>query len=82
MVGYLALVLLLVTVALAAETDYNKGVLRIKLWAVLLSEALIVVGVFPRVHMSKMGFNTDVFRLPAAGQIDPRPSRNVEEDHQ
>jgi hypothetical protein len=40
------------------------------------------VGVFPRVHMSKMGFNTDVFRLRAAGQIDPRPSRNVEEDHQ
>jgi hypothetical protein len=80
MVGYIALVLLLVTVALATRTDYNKGVLDIKLWAVLLSEALIVAGVFPRIHLSKMGFNTDVLHLPAAGQ--PDPSRQTEEDHQ
>ncbi|KAK4157439.1 eukaryotic cytochrome b561-domain-containing protein [Chaetomidium leptoderma] len=58
-VGYAALVLLLATVAAAAETDYSKGVLGLRLWAVLLAEALIVVGVFPRVHLRKLGVQRD-----------------------
>lgn len=57
-VGYLALTTLLVTVAAAAETDYSKSVLRLRLWTVLVAEALIVVGVFPRVHLRKLGLQT------------------------
>lgn len=53
--GYGVLVLLLATVASAAETDYNKKVLGIKLWSVLVAEVLIVAGVFPRVQLSKFG---------------------------
>jgi hypothetical protein len=53
-VGYTALALLLATVAAAAETDYNKSVLGIRLWSVLLAEGLIVAGVVPRVHLGKM----------------------------
>ncbi|KAK4142998.1 eukaryotic cytochrome b561-domain-containing protein [Dichotomopilus funicola] len=51
--GYVALVLLLATVATAVETDYVRGVLGIRLWAVLVAEGLIVVGVVPRVHLRK-----------------------------
>ncbi|AEO71407.1 uncharacterized protein THITE_2123726 [Thermothielavioides terrestris NRRL 8126] len=54
-VGYAALVLLLATVAAAVETDYVRAELRLRLWAVLLAEGLIVVGVFPRVHLRKLG---------------------------
>ncbi|KAK3304229.1 eukaryotic cytochrome b561-domain-containing protein [Chaetomium strumarium] len=57
-VGYSALVLLLATVAAAVETDYSKAVLRIRLWAVLLAEGLIVVGVLPRVHLRKLGIQS------------------------
>ncbi|GAB1313266.1 hypothetical protein MFIFM68171_03476 [Madurella fahalii] len=53
--GYAVLVLLLATVASAAETDYSKAVLGIKLWSVLVAEVLIVAGVFPRVQLSKFG---------------------------
>jgi hypothetical protein len=61
--GYLALILLLATVALAAETDYSKSVLKLRLWAVLAAEALIVAGVFPRVHLRKLGVGV---RVPTA----------------
>ncbi|KAK4243737.1 hypothetical protein C7999DRAFT_44490 [Corynascus novoguineensis] len=54
-VGYAALLLLLATVAAAVETDYVRAALRIRLWAVLVAEALIVAGVFPRVHLRKLG---------------------------
>ncbi|KAK3297658.1 uncharacterized protein B0H64DRAFT_129266 [Chaetomium fimeti] len=56
--GYTALLLLLATVASAVETDYNKGVTKVPMWGVLLSEVLIVVGVFPRVHVRKLGLRT------------------------
>lgn len=53
--GYAALALLLATVAAAAETDYARDKWRVKLWAVLVAEGLIVAGVFPRVHLRKLG---------------------------
>jgi hypothetical protein len=37
-------------------------VLKLRLWGVLLAEALIVAGVFPRVHLRKLG----VVRAPTA----------------
>jgi len=53
--GYVVLTLLLATVAAATQTDYNKYVLDIKLWAVLLAAVLILVGVVPRIKKQKLG---------------------------
>ena len=55
--GYLLLVLVLATVVSAMDTDYNKGVLDIKMWAVGVSVGLIVVGVFPRIQLYKLGIH-------------------------
>ncbi|KAK3387101.1 eukaryotic cytochrome b561-domain-containing protein [Podospora didyma] len=53
--GYLLLALLLATVASAIETDYVKGMLKIKLWAVSIAIGLVVVGTFSRVQLRKLG---------------------------
>lgn len=54
-VGYAVLFFLLATVASAAETTYVKKVLEVKLWTVLVAEALILLGVVPRIHSRKLG---------------------------
>lgn len=64
MSGYLIFVLMLATVAAATQTDYNKNVLDIKLWAVLFSAALILIGVVPRIKKQKLGLSATT----------PRPS--------
>jgi len=53
--GYIILVFLLATVAAATQTDFNKNVLDIKLWAVLISAVLVLVGVLPRIQKQKLG---------------------------
>jgi hypothetical protein len=53
--GYLMLVLLLATVAAATQTDFNKNVLHIRLWAVLLTAVLVLVGIIPRIKKQKFG---------------------------
>ncbi|KAI9801464.1 MAG: hypothetical protein M1833_002696 [Piccolia ochrophora] len=53
--GYIILILMLATVAAATQTDFNKGVLHIRLWAVILTSVLILVGVFPRIKKQKLG---------------------------
>ncbi|PFH61656.1 hypothetical protein XA68_16745 [Ophiocordyceps unilateralis] len=53
--GYVVLLLLLVTVCSAAETDYNRNVLHMKLWAAILASILVVLGVFPRIQKYKLG---------------------------
>lgn len=68
-VGYAALLLLLVTVAAAVETDYTKSVLHIRLWLVIVAEVLILLGVFPRVHLRKLGL-----KAPAAAATAPSSS--------
>ncbi|CCC07494.1 hypothetical protein SMACR_02496 [Sordaria macrospora] len=55
--GYLLLVLVLVTIGAAADTDYSKGVLKIKGWTFGLGITLVVVGVFPRVQLRKLGID-------------------------
>lgn len=55
--GYLLLTLVLATIGAAADTDYSKGVLKIKGWTIGLGIALVVVGVFPRVQLRKLGIN-------------------------
>lgn len=53
--GYVILVLMLATVAAATQTDFNKKELDIKLWAVLISAVLVLVGVFSRLQQHKLG---------------------------
>lgn len=66
--GYLVLVLLLATVAAATQTDYNKTVLDIKLWAILISAVLVLVGVLPRIKKQKLGLSGSVKPNGAFGQ--------------
>ncbi|KAE8452456.1 hypothetical protein EG329_000358 [Mollisiaceae sp. DMI_Dod_QoI] len=53
--GYLVLTLLLATVAAATQTDFNKTTLDIKLWAVLVTAILVLLGVIPRIKKQKLG---------------------------
>ena len=53
--GYLILTLALATVCAATQTDYNKGVLHVRLWAVLVASVITLVGVLPRVRKAKLG---------------------------
>lgn len=55
--GYLLYALILATVVSAVYTDFNVNVLDLKLWAVLVSVILIVIGVYPRLHPRKLGLN-------------------------
>lgn len=55
MSGYVLLVLTFATVAAATQTDYNKNVLNIQLWAVLVAEVITLVGVLPRIKKQKLG---------------------------
>lgn len=53
--GYLLLLLLLASVISATRTDYVKSVLEIKTHYVVLASAVILLGVFPRVSLKKLG---------------------------
>ncbi|EPE29302.1 hypothetical protein GLAREA_00462 [Glarea lozoyensis ATCC 20868] len=53
--GYVILTTMLATVCAATQTDYNKNVLDIKLWAVLVSSILLLIGVLPRIKKQKLG---------------------------
>lgn len=53
--GYLILGLGLATVCAATQTDYNKGVLHVRLWAVIVASVITVVGVGARVRKGKLG---------------------------
>jgi len=54
--GYVLLLLIMVTVTSAVETDYNKNVLGLKLWAMIVIFILMIVGVYPRIKKQKLGF--------------------------
>lgn len=56
MSGYLLLVLLVATTISAVYTDFNKNVLHIPLWSIIVPVALIILGVYPRLHPRKLGF--------------------------
>jgi len=53
--GYVILTSLLATVAAATQTDFNKTTLDIKLWAVIVTAVLVLVGVIPRIKKQKLG---------------------------
>ncbi|KAK4986413.1 hypothetical protein LTR50_005319 [Elasticomyces elasticus] len=54
--GYVVLVLMMATVAAATQTDFNKNVMKIQLWAVLTASAITLIGVLPRIKKQKFGW--------------------------
>ncbi|KAM0714220.1 hypothetical protein Q7P37_010007 [Cladosporium fusiforme] len=54
--GYVILLAMLATVAAATQTDYNKNVLQIQLWAIIVAAILLLVGIVPRIRLSKFGW--------------------------
>lgn len=60
MSGYFLLVILLVTVCSATQTEYNENVLKIRPWATILLSVLILAGTFPRIQKQKLGFRAPI----------------------
>lgn len=55
--GYLTLLMILATICAATQTTFNKNVTGIQLWAVIVASVLIVVGIAPRIRLSKFGLS-------------------------
>jgi Eukaryotic cytochrome b561 len=55
MSGYVILSMMLATVCAATQTFTGMNTLDIKLWAVLVSSVLILIGVLPRIKKQKFG---------------------------
>lgn len=55
MSGYAVIVVSLAAVATATTTDYNKNVLKINLWAVIVCAVILLMGVLPRIKKQKLG---------------------------
>ena len=53
--GYIILVLFFTTVALATQTTFNVNVLHMDLWAVIVLSMLVLLGILPRLRLSKLG---------------------------
>jgi len=53
--GYVIILLALATICAATQTEYNKDMLHIRLWAVLIASILVIAGVAPRIKKHKMG---------------------------
>jgi hypothetical protein len=54
--GYGLLLIMMATITSAVETDYNKNVLGLKLWAMIVIFVIMIVGVYPRIKKQKLGF--------------------------
>lgn len=54
--GYVILLAMLATVAAATQTDFNKNVLQIQLWAVIVAAIILLIGVVPRIRLNKFGW--------------------------
>jgi uncharacterized membrane protein len=53
--GYVLLVLELATISAATQTDFNKDVLHVPLWVVLVTAVLVILGVGSRIRKHKLG---------------------------
>lgn len=56
--GYLTLLTMLATICAATQTTFNFNVLGVQLWAVIVACVLIVVGLAPRIRLSKLGYSS------------------------
>ncbi|KAL1310775.1 hypothetical protein AAFC00_001022 [Neodothiora populina] len=54
--GYVTFLVMLATVAAATQTDFNKNVLKIQLWAVIVASLITLIGVVPRIRLAKFGY--------------------------
>ena len=54
--GYVILLVMLATVAAATQTTFNKNVLKMQLWAVVVASVITVVGIAPRIRRQKFGY--------------------------
>lgn len=54
--GYLTIVVMLATICAATFTTFNTGVLGIQLWAVVVASVVTLVGLVPRIRLSKLGW--------------------------
>lgn len=54
--GYVILVLMLATICAATQTGFNKNVLEIQLWAVIVASVITLAGVLPRIKKNKFGW--------------------------
>jgi len=54
--GYLTLLVMLATICAATQTTFNKNVLHMKLWTVIVAVVVIIVGIAPRTRLSKFGW--------------------------
>jgi hypothetical protein len=53
--GYVVFTLGLATVCAATQTTYNKNILHIQLWAVVVASVLTLAGLLPRIRKAKLG---------------------------
>jgi hypothetical protein len=56
--GYVIALLGLATICAASWTTYSLGVAHLQHWAVIVASVLVVVGVVPRIRLSKFGVGT------------------------
>ena len=54
--GYVIIVLMLATVCAATQTDFNKNVLQMQLWAVIVASVIVLAGLVSRIKKQKFGF--------------------------
>lgn len=54
--GYVGLVVILSTVCAATQTTFNKTTLHIRLWTVIVTSVIILIGIVPRIKKQKLGF--------------------------
>ncbi|KAF1809055.1 hypothetical protein P152DRAFT_461915 [Eremomyces bilateralis CBS 781.70] len=56
--GYLVFTLALATVCAATQTSYNRSVLFIPLWTVIVASVITLMGVVPRIKKEKLGISS------------------------
>lgn len=54
--GYVTLVVMLATLCAATQTTFGEKYLEMQLWAVVTASVIVLVGVVPRVRLSKFGW--------------------------
>lgn len=57
--GYLIATVGLATISASSWTTYSLNVLHIKHWAVIVASVLVLVGVVPRIRLSKLGLKKE-----------------------
>jgi hypothetical protein len=56
MSGYVILLMMLATVCAATQTDFNKTVLGMQLWAVIVASVIMILGLGARIKLFKFGW--------------------------